>query len=185
MSNLPAKSLVRIATLILVLLPLPALAIESLGDVAQNLMAPTAIVTKLVDVACYMIGIAFVLVSFAQYKIHRQSPKLVPLTTPILLLVLGIVALMIPYTTKVSETGAAKLEAKQATTLPMPTTTTNGPGIPYPPGTQAPSTGNEAAPASNDLNPAPPPPPPPQSVTPDSGTTNSGGSWTQDPKYNQ
>jgi len=87
----------------------------SIGDVAETLMGPTEIMTKLILVACYIIGIALLLVAMAQYKIHLQSPKLVPLTTPIALVILGVVALLIPYVTNKFETGnAEKQSTKEA-----------------------------------------------------------------------
>lgn len=94
----------------------------SLGDIADTLMVPTAMITKLIDVTCYIIGITFILVSMAQYKIHRQSPKLVPLTTPITLVILGVIALLIPYVTTLTETGKSEHEKKETkeTLLPMP-----------------------------------------------------------------
>lgn len=165
------------------LLPVNGMALQSLGDVAENLMGPTSIVTKLVDITCYIIGMAFVLVAFAQYKIHRQSPKLVPLTTPVLLLVLGICALLVPYVTKVTETGKSTTETKEEkpNLLPMPDIQ-KGAGIPYPP-TQKGDTQQSGGGQTNEL--APPPPDnntaPAASEPPPAG----GGHWTQDPRYNQ
>jgi hypothetical protein len=73
----------------------------SLKDVSQNLMGPTEVLTKLFILACYLIGAALIFASFAQYKIHRQSPKLVPLTTPIWLFLLGLILVLLPYLSKV------------------------------------------------------------------------------------
>lgn len=70
---------------------------SSLEQASQNLMGPTEILTKLVVVACYIVGVALIIFALAQYRQHRQSPKLVPLSTPIILLILGIVAVLIPY----------------------------------------------------------------------------------------
>lgn len=97
-----------------ILLPISGWASPSLGQISDSLMGPTEIVTKLVLVACYMVGVGLVIFALAQYKQHRQSPKLVPLTTPILLLILGIIALLIPYVTTMSdESGSATEQAKR------------------------------------------------------------------------
>jgi hypothetical protein len=162
------KSLLTRALFLLLLLPAAAMADASIGDIAENLLGPTSIVTKLVEIACYIIGLAFILVGIAQYKIHRQSPKLVPLTTPILLVVLGFVALGIPYTTQMGKTGRTET-VKEATTLPMPDTTNPGGTIPYNPSSkQTPST----PPTDTPVQPQSPPP-----------TDGGSGHWTDDPRY--
>ncbi len=149
---------------LLLWLPLTVFA-NSLGDVAENLLGPTAFVTKLVIVACYAIGAILILMSFAQYKIHRQTPKLVPLTTPIALLILGIIALLIPYVTKMGGAEPAENTDQKRNVLPLPDTTSNrGPTLPLP-GEPAVSPGTEQAPPS--------PPPPSQ----DSGSSD--GHWSQ------
>lgn len=120
--------------LLLSLMPATLMA-GSIGDAAENLMAPTSIVMKLVEIGCYLIGLAFVLMSVAQYKIHRQSPKLVPLSTPITLLILGVIALFIPYTTKLAETGKSEVKQEEkSSSLPLPGQENKGAGLPYPPG---------------------------------------------------
>lgn len=86
----------------------------SVGALSESLMGPTEIITQLVLAACYMVGVGLVIFSLAQYKQHRQSPKLVPLSTPILLLILGVLALLIPYiTTLPDESGSATEVAKR------------------------------------------------------------------------
>jgi hypothetical protein len=144
----------------------------TIGDVATNLMGPTAIVTKLVIVACYVIGIVLVFVAIAQFKIHKQSPKLVPLSTPIALLILGTVALLIPYATNnICVTGDATkgAETKKNTLLPLPGEA-QLPGLPQPKRNEAPEPKRAAPPPSKPV--APPPPP-------------SSGGWTSDPRYNR
>lgn len=169
----------RLKTLLgaLLLLCSPSLFATTIGDVATNLMGPTAIVTKLVIVACYVIGLVLVFVAIAQYKIHRQSPKLVPLSTPIALLILGTVALLIPYATNnFGETGSATKgsegESKRNTALPLPGEA-QLPGLPQPKRNEVPGPEPKRV-APSQSTPAAPPPPPPAS-----------GGWTSDPRYNQ
>lgn len=69
----------------------------SLGDVADNLYEPVAVVNMMIEWACYVVGIALMIGSILQYRIHRQNPKLTPLFTPILMLLIGIVIVLIPH----------------------------------------------------------------------------------------
>lgn len=129
-----------LTSVVLLLLPQALLAgsTGSIGDAAVNLLGPTEIITKLALIACYIVGVALILVSFAQYKIHLQSPKLVPLTTPVLLLVLGIITVFIPYASENmfgESASAAKQNAgksKQETVLPLPDINQKGPVLPIP-----------------------------------------------------
>lgn len=146
----------------------------SLGEAADNLMTPVSFMTKLALLACYIIGIALLLAAIAQYKIHRQSPKLVPLTTPITLLVIGLTALGIPYATYMfGDTFSAEEQnptGQSSSNLPLPDLNANK-------GPKLPNSGKKSA------EPLPPPPPAAEPVAPppsDSG----GGRWTEDPKYN-
>lgn len=172
-------------SLILVGFPTLAGATASIGDAAKNVLTPTEILTKLVLVACYIIGTGFIFAALAQYRIHRQSPKLVPLTTPILLLILGIVCVLIPYSTKLfGESFSAVEQAKKEgrhmneNVLPLPDVTKKGPMLPVPsrsvpqdeptPESQQPEQGSDT-------------------VAPQDTPTDStgGGHWTSDPRYNQ
>lgn len=180
MSNIKYKVNKSMFTIALLLVPVMAFGMSSIGDVANNLMGPTSIVTKFVDIACYIIGLVFIMMSIAQYKIHRQSPKLVPLMTPILLLVLGIIALCIPYVTQKPEaTGKAKIESTEKSALPLPTPTQKSPGLPYPP-----SHKQDTAPPSSTSEQSETTPASPSSDSDSSSPPAGGGGWTSDPKYN-
>jgi len=161
----------------LLLTPMIALAVNtassnSIGDAADSLMTPVAIMTKLALLACYIIGIALILASIAQYKIHRQSPKLVPLTTPITLLLLGLTAVGIPYATNLFGESYSAEQQKPSETkssgLPLPNLDANkGPKLP---GSQP----KGETPPPVDAPPVVEPPPP-----------SGGGRWTDDPQYNR
>ncbi|HKY69280.1 MAG TPA: hypothetical protein VJ205_00120 [Gammaproteobacteria bacterium] len=75
----------------------PLMAATTLGGAAQNLLTPTEILTKLVIFACYVGGVGICLTALVQYNIHRKNPKLVPLTTPVMLLIVGIILIFLPY----------------------------------------------------------------------------------------
>jgi len=157
----------------------PVFATSSIGEIADNLMAPTAIITKMVLVACYIIGATLVFAALAQYKIHRQSPKLVPLSTPIALLILGVVSLLIPYATNMfGETFSAVEQDKgrslQENLLPVPDTTRKGPSLPISP--QRNQNQNTSQPAQSPVAPSSPSTDDPASQE----TDQSGGHWTND-----
>lgn len=158
--------------LILLITPFSLFADISLGEASTNLMTPVTFVTKLALLSCYIIGIALILASIAQYKIHRQSPKLVPLTTPITLLILGLTAIGIPYATNMfGDSYSAEQQhptERKSSGLVLPDVNSNkGPSLP-----SAPAPKKDYEPSS-----APPAAEPP----PSSG----GGHWTDDPQYNR
>ncbi len=72
----------------------------SLGELADNIYAPTAFVTKFVIFGCYAVGVALALAGIMQYKNHQQNAKLVPLSIPITLFVLSAILLLLPFASK-------------------------------------------------------------------------------------
>lgn len=167
---------VLLGLVLVMLFPVSVLAGSTFGDVAENLMQPTELITKIVMVVCYVVGIALILSAFAQYKIHRQNPKLVPLTTPIVMAVLGIIAMLIPYgSTIFGVTFSAEEEAKKrpraTTTLPLPDSTSNRGAVVPLPGRDKGQTRDTRP----EKRPATPPAKPPRK---------GGSHWTDDPKYN-
>lgn len=146
-----------------------AFATASLGEVAENILGPTAYLTQFIVFGCYILGVGLILGSVVQYRNHRQNPKLVPLTTPVLLLLLGIVLLVLPYiSTHSGESWSASEEAKK-----KGSTEEEQPGrikfheMPKPGQTTAPQPQQPTQPA----RPAVTPPP------------SGGGHWSSDPRY--
>lgn len=84
------------------LLTMPALARASeggmtLAEVSQTLLVGGDALAKLMWAACIVVGIALIAAAFTQFQIHRRNPKLVPLTTPVMYLILGVVSISIPF----------------------------------------------------------------------------------------
>jgi len=69
----------------------------SLADVVATLMVGGNILSKLMWAGCIVVGVALIAAAFTQFQIHRRNPKLVPLTTPILYLLLGIISIALPF----------------------------------------------------------------------------------------
>ncbi len=85
---------------ILIVTPATVFASQSgvpLGEVAKTLLVGGDALAKLMWAACIIVGVALIAAAFTQFQIHRRNPKLVPLTTPVLYLILGVVAIAIPF----------------------------------------------------------------------------------------
>ena len=78
-----------------------------LGTVSEDLLAPTAIVTQILVYVCYIVGAIFFFMAMAQYKVHRESPKLVPLSTPIMFVLFGAILALLPYVSGKFNSGSA------------------------------------------------------------------------------
>ncbi len=68
-----------------------------LAEMAEGLYVPLKFVTVMFRYACYATGFALCMGAIAQYRLHRQNPKLTPLLTPVILLFLGVVLIFLPY----------------------------------------------------------------------------------------
>jgi hypothetical protein len=164
------------ALIALAIFPLGVFAMPSIGEAAQNILVPTEILTKLLLLTCYILGAIFIFMSFAQYRVHRQSPKLVPLTTPILLFVLGSICALIPFSSKIfGETFSAVERSDVPKTgdgeslLPLPEVVPRGSLLPI----QRQSENldqDQNRDQSETVAPSPPP---------------SAPHWTSDPRYNR
>ena len=68
-----------------------------MGAIAGNIHGGASILARVMWAACVIVGIALFITAFSQFQTHRRNPKLVPLTTPALYLLLALVALAIPF----------------------------------------------------------------------------------------
>lgn len=162
-------------SLLILLVPAVCAAGASFGDVADNLMKPTELITKVVMVICYIVGVALLLTALAQYKMHRQNPKLVPLSTPVVLVILGVLALLIPYGTTMlgptfSAEESAKGRSKPRNALPVPDPDNHDALLPLP---KRDTGARQTRPERRDA------PPPPPAQKPRKG----GGHWSDDAQY--
>lgn len=72
-------------------------AATSLADAAEGLFEPVLFITVMMKYVCYVLGFALALGAGAQYRLHRQNPKLTPLLTPIIMLFLGVIVFFLPH----------------------------------------------------------------------------------------
>lgn len=68
-----------------------------LSDVVGTMLVGGDVLSKLMWAVCIVVGVALIAAAFTQFQIHRRNPKLVPLTTPVLYLILGICAIALPF----------------------------------------------------------------------------------------
>jgi len=91
--------------LIYLLTPGVAIASHGLGLVAENLLEPVTILTDFVGTASIVIGVCSLFAAFLRYMQHRTNPMVAPMSTIVLLLVLGIVLVCLPFIYLLTESG--------------------------------------------------------------------------------
>lgn len=94
----------------------------SILGIGDKLMSVTDILTRLMLVACFVVGIGFIFVAFIQYKTHRLNPKLVPLDKPVWYFVLGVLLIGIIFLERIFGGGTGNilhLKKQQATEAPQ------------------------------------------------------------------
>lgn len=68
-----------------------------LGTVAQNVMEPVTLLSDMIDIACFVIGGAFLFATIIKYVEHRRSPLMVPISTVIFLFLAGLILVCLPF----------------------------------------------------------------------------------------
>lgn len=95
--------------LLLCYLLIPSIALAShatnLGDVAENLMQPVTMLAEFIYAACIIVGACALMGSFLRYMQYRVNPHATPISTVILLLIIGIVLICLPLVYKLTESG--------------------------------------------------------------------------------
>jgi hypothetical protein len=78
---------------------------SGIGLVATNLMEPVTMLAYFVYSMSISVGICLVFGSFVKYMRHRQNPMAVPISTVIILFIMGAVLLCLPFIYKLTENG--------------------------------------------------------------------------------
>ena len=78
----------------------------SLGTLADNLMGPMSGLGHIMNGIFYVAGVGFLLGGLLQYKYHRENPQQVRISTPLILIFLGLVILAVPIVAMLSESGS-------------------------------------------------------------------------------
>lgn len=71
-------------------------AISGIGQVATNVTSNLRAVAKLITAGSYVAGMAFAVGAIAKFKQHKDNPTQIPLSTPIVLLFVGVALIFAP-----------------------------------------------------------------------------------------
>lgn len=66
------------------------------GAIAANVTSNLTNIAKLITAGSYVAGMAFAVGAIAKFKQHKENPQQMPLSTPIVLLFIGIALIFIP-----------------------------------------------------------------------------------------
>ncbi len=69
---------------------------EGIGTIAANVTGNLSNIAKLITAGSYVAGMAFAVGAIAKFKQHKENPQQMPLSTPIVLLFIGIALIFIP-----------------------------------------------------------------------------------------
>jgi hypothetical protein len=73
------------------------------GSVANNLLEPIGLLADFVYAACFLIGGSFIFACPIKFIEHRRSPIMVPVSTPVFLLIFGAALILTPFASMYSE----------------------------------------------------------------------------------
>jgi hypothetical protein len=68
----------------------------NIGAAAESALEPVGFLSSFISNMCYVIAVVLIVGSFMQYKRHRDNPTEVRLSTPVMLLLLGLIIGAIP-----------------------------------------------------------------------------------------
>lgn len=91
--------------IIILLVPSLALAEVGVGEVADNLLGPVYIVSGFIGSASIVIGICALFGSFLRFMQYRINPSASPLSSVIVLFLIGTVLVCLPLIYKLTESG--------------------------------------------------------------------------------
>lgn len=78
---------------------------SGIGVVAQNLIEPVSILSGFVSTASLIIGVSFLFGALMRYMQYRQNPLAVPLSTVVMLFIMGLILVLLPLAYMLTENG--------------------------------------------------------------------------------
>jgi hypothetical protein len=75
------------------------------GAVANNLMAPVTFGANFTGSIAISLGICFFFAALIKYIRHRENPLAYPISTVVILIIMGTILLALPFTYKISQAG--------------------------------------------------------------------------------
>jgi hypothetical protein len=79
--------------------------LKGFGEIATNLQEPVTLLANFIGTAAIVIGSSFIFGAFVKYMRHRINPYEVPISTVVILLIMGILLLCLPLAYKLTESG--------------------------------------------------------------------------------
>jgi drug/metabolite transporter (DMT)-like permease len=79
--------------------------LKGIGEIANNIEEPVTLLANFVGAAAIAIGCSFVFSALVKYMRHRVNPYEVPISTVVVLLIMGILLLCLPLAYKLTESG--------------------------------------------------------------------------------
>lgn len=78
-------------------LPMPALCAQGIGQFAEQLIEPVTILSSFISTGSFVVGIMLLVSALMRYMQYRVNPLASPMSTVIVLLVLGIMLVSLPF----------------------------------------------------------------------------------------
>ena len=78
---------------------------EGFGYIAQSLIEPVSVISEFVASASIIIGISFLFGGFLRYLQYRINPMASPISTVVMLLIMGVVLVCLPLAYKLTGAG--------------------------------------------------------------------------------
>ncbi len=79
--------------------------VVGIGDIAGNMMTAVVVVSQFLTGGSLVIGIICLLASFIRYLEHRSNPLAHPISTVIMLFVIGVALILLPFIYMLTESG--------------------------------------------------------------------------------
>ena len=79
--------------------------VAGLGQVASNLLVPVEVASDLLSGTAIIIGLTCLFGALVRYMQHRVNPLAHPISTVLILFILGIILLCLPLIYKITESG--------------------------------------------------------------------------------
>lgn len=105
-----------LCTLFLLAITGTALADKNIQSIAEGVQTQLTAISSLIIVAAYVAGVGFSLMGIVQFKAHKDNPQQVPLSKPIVYLIIAACLLFLPsIMSSAGETvfGSDKLSSKK------------------------------------------------------------------------
>lgn len=78
---------------------------QGFGDIASNMLEPVGILSDFIGTASIIVGMCAIFAGFFRYMEYRKNPLVSPISTVILLIVIGVILVSLPFIYRLTESG--------------------------------------------------------------------------------